>query len=198
MVNTKHEIQPIKQSKSRFFACYETSFSVLPRESLLVGVEKIDKLKPSNLVLERTQGQTPPVKFGVHEAKIFSISASQDLNSLITGDNHGRLIQYSIGNLFTTPPKMIRDFGDLKLGPVISTVIFKHIAAVGGEKSKFLLLNLKTREILCSPVRTSIQYIDSLQFCQIQKGFKVALIIVGTSHSSWESHLFDVSFRRKS
>ena len=158
---------------------------------MIIGIDYDDTTK---LILEyiKYNKNISSIRFGFHKSLITSIQFNEHLNTLFVGDSSGRLLEYSLEN--PSFPKIVKEYGFLDIGCVICSTQFDSLLVVGGYNGKFIIIDMKTREIVARR-RTAISHINSIKFCKLQNNKRLALIVCGDyfNDSKYKSDIFDVS-----
>ena len=100
--------------------------------------------------------------------------------SLFVGTDEGNLNQINLRSL-----KMIKRYQDLRIGYIICLSSFKNLLVVGGNNSRFTLINITERRVMTvKPVETSIQNIRSSLFTIIDRNnsLTAALSVCGRNY----------------
>ena len=156
IINAKDEakIKHDRKSKNDCYAWVENSFLVMPDQKTIIGV-KYNNYKNILIIEEmksKNKSSSFPKIFGVHNNIINTILYNKDLNVLIVGDKNKRVVQYSLNSQNICNPKMIKDYGDIGVGPVIASAQYGHLVAFGGYgESLFTIINIKTCLLYTSP-----------------------------------------------
>ena len=154
-------IVPQNISFEKYHCFYENSFQVLSNEQTLVSVKDSNK---STILLEDIESDDPdymPVSLTSNSSVVNVIIKSEELKAIWAGDSQGHLVQYDL-----TSGELVKDFGNLQIGKILSGTILGSIAVFGG--CHFLrVVSAKKREVLGVPLKSTIAEICSLHFCLV-------------------------------
>ena len=166
-----------------FYTYSENSFLVVD-ENTVVGIQKKKDLDSNVLILENMKNRTCLKQFGGLKGIVNSLIFSKAFNCILVCDNLGKIVQYTLENIFLSSPKVVKKYPKTKINNITSLAIFGGLAAVGGfYKSSFVLLDLITRKFVTSLVKTCILDVTSLQFCPNLNNSKVLLVVSGMTSS---------------
>ena len=133
------------------------------------------------------------MKFGEHGCWIYTLLFCRETNQLLAGDDNGKVIQYKRNEEGIW--NVTKNYGDLKIGPIISNKQYGHLVFFGGwETNKMRVLNLKKQELFGKEFKTAMNQIYSFTFCEVSPS-KVLLSVSGykPDYSNSETDIFDVS-----
>ena len=92
----------------------------------------------------------------------------EENSTLLIGNKRGGLLQLSFdfqGNF----GKILKDYGDLGIGGILSSYLLGNIAVFGGRNRKLAFINTQKREFLGYSFDLAPQYIESIELCWIHK-----------------------------
>ena len=121
-------------SKIKYKWSYENQLHIMKDQRTIIGVEHDEDKNHSVLVIEDMLNQDKnysPIKITEHNDEITTILVDQDEKNILIGDNNKKVIQYSL-NANKDCIKVLKDYGDLNIDSVMSSVIIGNIAIFGG------------------------------------------------------------------
>ena len=89
---------------------------------------------------------------------------NESLNLFLVGDSEGKLFQFELDSF-----KLMKQYGDLRIGEILSGVCFRHFAFIGGSIGVCSIINLGLKSLLVKKIETSIEKIFSLNICSIKQ-----------------------------
>lgn len=188
-------IQPINTSFEHYSTFYENNFQILSDEKTLIGV----KHKENNdlIIMEDIQNNDPdyqPLEFHGNQNKINVILKCETKQIILAGDNDGRVIQYNMQNA-----QIIKNYGNLGVGGVLSAVMLDNIAVFGGFDD-LRVIQLNQQKVFENPIETALNGIYSMVFCLIKnedltKQPKIILSCAGkrSENEMEKNDLFDIT-----
>lgn len=128
-----------------------------------------------------------------------SFMVNQELDSALISQKNGNLTQVGLCGL-ASQGRVLRDYGILEIGFVLSSVRLGHIAILGGNHHYFQLIDMRTRTKLHWPIKTAVKSIMSLELCVFGNGFgddefQIILVVAGikTDYSISKTDIFDLT-----
>ena len=91
-----------------------------------------------------------------------TIFVDEDRDALVTGNENGHVIQYSLST-----GRLIKKYTSIGIGYVVYFARINNILFFGGWNSHVRVLNINTREIFNDPFKTSVLYTLSMDLCVI-------------------------------
>jgi hypothetical protein len=179
------------KSKSIFYVWLEDNFLILPDQKTVIGVDQAQ----TGLIMEDITNQAmdyAPLKFGKHKGNILTLTFVEELNMLLAGDSGNELIQYEYRN---NSWNVLKNYGDLGIGPVFSSVRIGGLVILGGWGTYLLrVIDLNKMQIQGDPFKTAIKEIHSLSLCRVSNS-KVLLSVSGysPSYSPNQSDILDIT-----
>ena len=77
---------------------------------------------------------------------------NESLNLFLVGDSEGKLFQFELDSF-----KLMKQYGDLRIGEILSGVCFRHFAFIGGSIGVCSIINLGLKSLLVKKIETSIE-----------------------------------------
>lgn len=189
----KTSIQPINSSLSEFGVEYEKNFVVLNDGKHIIGIHPSDGMK---LIFESVE-KRKAVMFGrsdsIMKKFISTLVYEKDTESLYIGNNDGQLSQYKV--FFKNQTfQLVKDYGNLGIDDITSSYQFRHFVFFGGYNNKIRVLDMSTGRLLPGFLKTSIQWIRSLQVCE-KNTEQIYLAVSGSKsdYSENKTDLFDLT-----
>ena len=179
-------------SSTKCFACLANGFQILD-DSVFAVQGGGNYMSPCTLVRESFSGnRLQRFQFGNHKSKVLSLLVDHKLNSLFAGDEHGKLVQYNLQN-----GKIIKDYGLLHVGALMSIASWEGLMALGGFYQKIVFVNVKKTQVL-NVMPTAIGNILSLHFCPLvstNNNPKLLLTVTGldSDYEHSKTDVFDVT-----
>ena len=127
--------------------------------------------------------------------RINTILIDENNSSLLVADEDGRVYQLSFdfqGNL----GKMLKDYGQFRMGGIYTSYLFGNIAVFGGWNGKLDFINTGKRQSLGDSFDLAPKAIHSIEFCWVQKKSQTkALLTVSGEYYDYyrKSDLLDVT-----
>ena len=175
------------QTQNKFFVEFENSFFVLPDGKIVIGPDGSDGKK---LMMEDiTEGN--PTQIVTHSDKISTLLFDSLTQSLLVGDYKGHVHHYKKENQSFT---MIKDYGDMDVGPVLTSTQIGNFAIFRGTKRCLFGINISEQVIYDFLQKNPFLKTYSLQVCE-GVGSKFYLSILGESpeYSSNASDFLNVT-----
>ena len=174
----------------QYFNFYEKNFAVLPDQSTIFGVKNASK---TVLMMDDITGSTPARVVAEHKRQITMIQPDCELAYLFVGDLGRTLVQYALAPGYSML-RVVKDYGRLGIGWLISGGGLGRFAVIGGNKSRVRVVDIRGKCLCEGLLETAIGYIYSLKVCQVSET-QVVLSVVGSSpdYSDSKSDLYDVS-----
>ena len=158
----------------------DTRFAVMKDEKTIFGIKSSSKRVIVKEDITGDRSGSCPVLFYKHTKIINTIMISEELNVMLAGDDNGNVVQYDL-----ITGKIQVDYGNLRIGDVVSLQCIGPIAFVGGWKSNLMrVLFMDIRQAFGLVFKTSIYSLSSLQVCFVNnpnnlKGNRLLLCISG-------------------
>lgn len=131
-----------------------------------------------------------PSLIGTHGDWIRTLLFDATSRTLFVGDDTGHVLQYKRdreSGAFT----LLKDFGDLGIGRVVSSTVVRDFAIFGGWKTnKIRAIKIKESQVLEGTLETAFNNVYSLQTCRVSDSN--TLISVGGYKPSYSSTSSDV------
>ena len=134
-------------SKTEFYWENQDNLQILNDQKTFIGVEQNEENYFYDIVIEDisdTDSNYVPIKFSSDQSYISSILIDEDKNCMFTGCLNGILVQYSL-DIRGYSRKIIKDYGDLRIGEIISCFRFRNIAVFGGDKSSIAFIDIENK-----------------------------------------------------
>ena len=189
--NQETSIEPINTSSSKFGVFYENQFVVLDDAKHVIGVDARDG---RSLIIENLKNGKADKFLLSQSFHLFkTLVYDEKTGFLYSGGIDGHLHKYKINKASKLFQRVI-DYGDLRIGLVISSHRFLDFVFFGGDRGRIRVLNLLTGELLPGSLETSIWYIYSLHVC-VKSHDEIYLTVSGgeSDYSDDKTDLFDVS-----
>ena len=182
-VSLRHE------SKQEFWNYNENNFLVMPDGKTIVGRDGEDLKK---LVAEdiTTNNAT---QIGTLISSIQTVLYDPETRSLFAGDYYGHLHQYQYEHQKSKDTQsfsLVKDYGDIGLGELLSSEVVGDVAIFGGSMYCFCAVELRKMQLVKGTFKTAFQSIDSLQACKVSKSR--TLLSVGGSYPSYSESTSDI------
>jgi predicted transcriptional regulator len=181
------------KSKGEFYVYLENHFLILPDQKTVIGVDK-DRISMIMEDITNSESGYSPVRFGKHEDTIYTLIFVEELSMLLVGDNAGKLTQYHYdsGN---NSWSVVKEYGDLGIGQVISGIRIGHLVIFGGYESYSLrVVDSMKMEIQGDPFKTAIEVIYSISLGKVSES-QVILYLSGWGgkYSETASDVLDIT-----
>ena len=144
------------QTQDRYWVQFDNHFLVLPDAKTLVGADATDKSKL--MIDDITQGN--PKQIGKHGSWISTVLFDSLTQSLLVGDIDGHVKQYKKVNQSF---RMVKDYGDLGVGWVISSSQKGHIAIFGGDQYSLIAIDIFKKQVFDGLLKSPFKFTLSLQ-----------------------------------
>lgn len=125
----------------------------------------------------------------------YNILLHEDHSCLFVANFEGRLVQYSLdfqGHL----GRVIKDYGDLKLGWISSSLWLGDVLVFGGSKNNLAFIHIQNRCNLGNNFQVAPKFIHSIDLGwvrQHQSPSKAFLIVAGQHYDSLKTDFFDIT-----
>ena len=177
-----------ESTQNLFFSRYESAFAILSDCRTVVGIE------PNGLFLikENIISKKTKIFANFHSTEICTVCVNEKLDIVLSTANDHRVVQYNLES-----GQLIYNYGIVNLGYVSACRIFGSIAVLGGWNHKFGLIDLKTRIVYSTGMKTSAYSVFSIQVLAVENQSKKIIILCGgfSDYNSGESDIFEfVSF----
>ena len=171
--NAKHlsEVEPDFVSKTSFYWYTQNNLQILSDQKTLVGGEYNKEKNHSEIVIEdiTSKGEgNSEIRIKLHENKIWNILLDEKNSCMFSGDYDGRVIQFSL-DFEENPGKVLKDYGDLGVGYITSSILLGDVAVFGGWNRNLGFIDIQKQEHLGNKFDFAPKYIKSIQLCQVQK-----------------------------
>ena len=197
IINAKNMaiIKPDLVSKTVFYWCSQDCFQILNDQKTLIGIGNIGYFMSSEIVIEDITNTDPnyvPVKFIIEGGETNTILIDEDRNCMFFGNNDGIVVQYSI-DIKGYSRKIIKNYGDLGIGWIISSLRIGNIAVFGGNNSSLAFINIDSRQHLGNVSDLAMKWISSIELCTVKNKSDVKLLLtVGGSRYDYSGSKTDV------
>ena len=159
---------------------------MLPDGKTVIGPDGSDykKLMMENIIL-KNQSQ-----IGTHGGFISTVLYDSLTQSLLVGDDSGHVKQYrKVNESFT----MIRDYGDVDLGDVVSSTKVGRFGIFGGQNYSLVAIDISGQRVYAGLPKSPFKYTYSLQVCKGEGSRVLSLGGNDPQYSSDESDCLDVT-----
>ena len=168
---------------------------MLSDEKTVVGVQY--EHEKELVVMEDIENDDPeykPAVFRGNTNTVNTIVVHEELNTILAGDDDGNVIQFDLGTR-----TVVKDFGYLGIGGVLSSARIGHLAFFGGYDD-VAVIDIKKTAPFDVPLETALGCVYSLQICvvdgkQSNPRPKVLLTVSGKDpdYSGESSDVFEAS-----
>lgn len=180
-------------SKTEFLSYYgDSCFAVLKDEKTIIGISRDSRgtLVKENISLWGVV--CTPHKFTTRHRVINTVMLYEKRNMVFSGEDGGTLIQYNL-----TTGNIERNFGNLRIGDIVSMTRLGPIGIIGGFKQNhFSVVMLNDKEHSVHQFQCGINYLSSLQICVVKKPFfsenKQVLLCISGYDASFIPYVTDV------
>jgi WD40 repeat protein len=161
-------------------------------EKTIFGVQQLTKRMIIKEDITGVRSDACPVLFYKHTNIVNTVMVSEELNVMLAGDDNGNVVQYDL-----TTGRIQIDYGNLRIGDIVSLQCIGPIAIVGGWRTNLLrILFMDSRQVFGPVFKTSIHYLSSLQMCFVHnpknlRGNRMLLCISGYN-PKYNNHGSDV------
>lgn len=188
-------LKPEFVSNMEYYSSTDNDFYVLKDEKTILG---INKNNTRTIIREDITDHSKPI-FTYKETKsnIYTLSLNEEADSLVVGEENkleGRVIQYELKS-----GKLVKDYGPVGIGSVISSKNYQNFFIFGGYKSsKIQIIDSIRKVVLQEPFETAIKIIDSLDFCILNPNApdeQNVLAVAGrqSDYSAGKTDIFDIT-----
>ena len=176
------------------------NLQVLQDQKTIVGVEYNEKKNFSEIVIEDITNKDTnysPVRIQTNGCFINTILIDEHNGFMLTGDGNGRVLQFSL-NFSKDLGKLIKDYGELGVGWIDTSIMFGNLAVFGGEKSSLGFIDTGKCQYLGIKDNLAVENITSIELCwvkQAQAQSKALLTICGRNYdySSSKTDVLDIT-----
>jgi WD40 repeat protein len=162
----------------------------MPDQETVIGITGIYQniLFQENLITKKTS------YINTHEFDINTISFNKETGTLVAGGESGTAIQY---NKNGEEWKIIREYEELGIESVLSSLIFKNLLILGGHRNNIRIINMREREIIEGAFETGVEYIFSIQISKIkvdsERKYLLSLTGRDSDVSENRSNVYDIT-----
>ena len=199
--NDMDSIKPDFISKRTFYLNFQEHLQILNDQKTLVGVEYNYNEEHSKIVIEDITNTNPhyvPVKFPIGQGEINTILIDEDRNCMFIGCKNGILVQYCI-DINGYSRKVIKNYDDLGIGCIYSSLKIGNIAVFGGSRSSLAFIDIDNRQNLGIISDLAVYWIRSIKLCQVKKNkkseYKMLMTVTGRyyDYSSSKTDVLDIT-----
>lgn len=156
------QVSPDLRSKTDFSCKNEHNFEVLS-ETQVAGIRQ---LRGGGHVTVEDLRTGSTREWGTNGKKTTVLVAGA--GKLVAGNSDGTATQYSVGG--DSPRGTVQtEYAHLGVGAICSGAQVGHLILLGGWDSSFRVVDVVKQSPCAGPVKTSVEYIYSLQVCRIEK-----------------------------
>ena len=173
---------------------YENNFIVFPDRKTIVGAAYKHHLKePAIEDITSSQQENTEMGFGGQEGSIKTFFVHPQLNMLFVAGDFAQVAQYDLSP-GRSRLKMVKLFRIQGMAHFWASARFGNLAVFGDCDYHFVFVDLLSRKVIGSKVKTAIQYICSLKFCRVSDS-RILLCVTGEHphYGNSETDVFDVS-----
>ena len=190
--NENGRIHPIDKSKINYHAIYENNFQIMPDQRTIIGVQHGNGNR--FLIMENIQNKDnnyTPYKFGNHASIINTILPNWKFTTIYVGDQTGKVIQYEFNHSSRTW-FYARNYGDLQIGGVLTSIRFGNIAIFGGAYNyKIRTIDMDKEEMVLNSYKVAIYNVYSLILCPIS--YKdIRMVVTGNAPLYSQTQSYDL------
>ena len=198
--NNMDFIEPCFVSKTNFRWNYQEQLQILNNQKTLVGVEDNNDEDHSEIVIEDITNTDPnyvPVKFPTGGIEIYTILIDEERMCMFIGNWKGMLVEFSLDtNGYSR--KIVKDYGDLGIGNIRSSLKIGNIAVFGGTKSSVALIDIDNTQNLGIISDLAVGSIYSIELCRVKNNksdVKLLLTVTGRDYdySSSKTDVLDIT-----
>lgn len=137
--------------------------------------------------------QSPATVVAEHERDISMIQTDREFVSLFVGDLSRKVVQYALSRGYSML-RVVKDYGKLGIGWIISSCQSGQFVVVGGNKSLVRVIDIREKKLKEGSLETAIRYIYSLKLCKLSET-RLLLSVTGSSpnYSGFKSDLYNAS-----
>ena len=193
-------LTPDAVSQTKFQCYYENSFGILADQATVIGIKYDESNRHSVLVQERiarheAHSAFSVIKFGQHDNKINTVLVMQKHQSVFASDYNGNVIQYRLDHAGGTPT-IVKNYGDIGIGWVSSSVAGRNLALFGGRYSRLVVIAADMQQMVTKKIPVASGNIKSLSMCKSHVSNKkrrmlLAVCGIGADYSNRRSDLLD-------
>jgi hypothetical protein len=183
----------VHESQKLYYVGCGNQFLVFPDGKTIIGVEDQDSYKLFMEDITRNDN-TAYRQIAEHENTIFTVLYNPVSKTLIGGDKDGRVVQYEEGANKETWT-MVKDYGDLGIGWIISMDQIGDILIFGGYESYSIkALDIGNKKLLPGTLKTATRNVFCLRFCELPEK-KVFLSVCGEypNYSNEKTDIYDAT-----
>lgn len=183
-------IKVLKETRQEFFSHFENNFLVLPDGKTIVGPDGSDKKR---LMVEDIT-QNNPSQVAKHRNIIRNLLYDDKSRTLFAEDDSQHVIQYKRTEDLSSF-SYLKDYGDLKIGGVISSTRIGDYAFFGGwNLHKIIAIYIPENHLCQGTMKTAFSKVFSLRECRVSES-ETFLSVGGSNpaHSERCSDIYKVS-----
>lgn len=158
------ELVPESSVRLKYFCESLASLCVLSDEATVVGINSADVL--TVLKQSISDHSAPIVAYDTRIASVFTLAADEPKNALFVGGfnySSGRIVQCNLSS-----GRVIRDYGDVGIGDIMSSASFGRLRFFGGGESfRFGVIDAQARRVAHEPLATAVEFIHSVAVCEV-------------------------------
>ena len=187
-------VAPERVTRFDYLCIFDLSFCVLADQVSVVGVGLADK---STILRENIlDASALVVTYSANRDEALTVAPHEKLDSLFAGScnrERGQVVQYRLST-----GQVIKNFGPVGIGLVVSSIRFGNLIMFGGESHKFAAIDSVKRQVAGQPVTSAVQSVYSMAICETAKGHDEKRILLfvcglGANYSNDRTDVFDIT-----
>ena len=136
-------------------------------------------------------------EFGEHENTIETVLVMEQSDCLFVGDNGGQLAQYRLHKAGRAP-SLVKNFGNIGIGPVCSSVSVGNFAVLGGTNNTLAVIDADRQQVIHNDTRVAVECVYSMRVCCLRFSDKMTRAVITVSgenpdYSDGKTDMLDVT-----
>ena len=174
-------------SKIKYRWIFKNQLYIMQDQKTIIGVEYNYENDHSILVLEDIMNQdinSSFIKFGDHSKEITTILVDHEENYILSAGDDKKVVQYAL-NANNDCIKMVKDYGNLDIGLIKSSLRIGNIAIFGGNDQEVRVVFINKKQVWNKPIKLKSDIINSLEICRLNgSDSKIILALNGLNYTN--------------